>query len=769
MGEPVKSANPTYPTTYKRPTTLATNTQFVRDNSTYRVRFSATDALKRRCESSVDVQVGTPPIAPSGVANMVQQSLADAPQRGSGTKGVKRDLVVLPFQDQTMQHAQDHIAARNFEFVTYNHLLNTLNALVIQKGSVGATTGPRILGEDDVELEYSAAANPSDPVGAGSINSTSQNYPLNKDITKFSSLLSSTIQKTDQWETPLRLPTDLNATAADYKATSFMQNYYVAGHIWQEGTDGLPKPDEGYFPYFTLDDFARYDLMKETDANWTADGAKGQYDYYVSNAKIAMSKVSASQTHGAYMPGVNNPYVANDAQAFTSFDGNNQVFVAQTVPITDVDDVGRVNPKPLLRVNVKTKGGVATLAKTDAVLSNSRDLQCRGCHAKGKIAANSSVVFKPGDGTPDSAMIDATVPTYLNLKEAAALNPDTHINPDSQSLFDQEWAALMNINETHGYYTSGQMFTKWMEKGVTSKSTITGKDVYWWDVPYTCNNCHVTSMYKWPLSEDNTTTYNDAEFGAHAGDGASYTRSMHMFHGQLQYNADKTDIVRDANGRHVRFDVSKVTKRAPNAEINPNTLFPTFDKDGKQLPAEENCVRCHAGHREQLYNDRMFTAGKTCFDCHGDMLAVGKAFPKVADKTGSKHLTDYRFPWLDQPECGSCHVGNGNVGKDAKNGFFSAGIKQRAFEDTDPAAIPRKVDKNNPDAVRFAVIPDHVEEYRDTSTTSPAATPATDHLKVSMPLYRFGKDTHGDVACAACHGSAHSISPNRDPNANNNV
>ncbi|MEQ1622210.1 MAG: hypothetical protein ABL919_12445 [Methylococcales bacterium] len=34
------------------------------------------------------------------------------------------------------------------------------------------------------------------------------------------------------------------------------------------------------------------------------------------------------------------------------------------------------------------------------------------------------------------------------------------------------------------------------------------------------------------------------------------------------------------------------------------------------------------------------------------------------------------------------------------------------------------------------------------------------------PLYRAGKDNHGQAACAACHGAAHAIWPNRDPNDN---
>jgi len=194
---------------------------------------------------------------------------------------------------------------------------------------------------------------------------------------------------------------------------------------------------------------------------------------------------------------------------------------------------------------------------------------------------------------------------------------------------------------------------------------------------------------------------------------------------------------------------------------------------------EQNCLKCHAGHREQVYNDRMKTAGVTCFDCHGDMLAVGQAFPKDPAKAGSNNKKDYRIPWFDETDCGSCHVGTGNIGKDAANGFFSAGIKKRAFEDTDLMATTRAIDKNDPDAVRFAVVPNYVKEFVTSNNrhdpTAEGADPesgiVTDSTptKVDLPVFRFGKDQHGGVACAACHGPAHSIGPNRDPKANDNL
>lgn len=37
----------------------------------------------------------------------------------------------------------------------------------------------------------------------------------------------------------------------------------------------------------------------------------------------------------------------------------------------------------------------------------------------------------------------------------------------------------------------------------------------------------------------------------------------------------------------------------------------------------ELTLRCHSGQSEQCYHDRMFTAGTTCYDCHGSGVLGG--------------------------------------------------------------------------------------------------------------------------------------------------
>ena len=760
--------------TYKRPDATQANVAFVRNNSRYRVRFSVVDGdaspsvgtPQYRCEDSVEITVGTAPDVPPGVPPMAAASVASAPAKASEANGQAGDLVVLPFQDWTMQHTQDGKVGGGWAAVPISPVVNTLQALVIRKGSVGATEGPQFVNGDAAELKYSSASNPADPTGGASINSTSQNWPIDSsDPAKAMPLLTSSIQKTDLWETVV--PPTAIPLWSNWRSTSLAQYFWAGSWVFLAVDPGLPRADEGYFPHLTLDP-SRY-----TDFETAFGGDLSGNDWFEGFDKPSVEPVLARKlpgvTHGSYMPGLSNPYAVNDPQPFTLFDSNQQRFEAQTVPVTDVDDQGRINPDSLLRVEASSKTGAEVSAKTDAVLSTSRDLHCRGCHAKGQIAANPNAGYKPETYLSGSF---GKASSYLVLP-AAPVKPDfwtvAELGGDPSSLFEQEYAAMRNLSSLHAFYDGGAVqHIDWIYRngwiGDDVVIDIGGTHVNIWDTVVACTHCHVTELQASPRGD--TIYLTDNEFGGYdLGDGASYSVSMHRFHGEMQYNDDKTDILRTEKGTYARFDHAG-KPRIANADINPKTLFPIFGSDGKQLPMEQNCLKCHAGHREPLYNDRMYTAGVTCFDCHGDMLSQGGAFPKEASKAGSKFLADYRKPWFDEPDCGACHVGNANTGKNDTAQFFSGGVRKRAFADTDPAATSYPVNKADPDAVRFAVVPDHEFEYLDYSSTSQSSTLP---VKVDVPLYRFGKDTHGQVACAACHGAAHAVAPNRDPSSNDNV
>jgi hypothetical protein len=490
--------------------------------------------------------------------------------------------------------------------------------------------------------------------------------------------------------------------------------------------------------------------------------------------------------HGSYMPGKSAPYTDNEPQPFFEFDADKLWFKASTIPITDVDDRGRVNPAPIMRVEaiptiyvnaaesrnginpsaatsiVREQTGDQVLAVTDTVLSNSRDFHCRECHANGKIAANPNAGYKPEAYLSSPKGHD---PWYFPLRNPEPLAKPKFYDIPGETIYDQEYEASFNYSSLHDFY-DGYDFAGSMING--------GGSLWDWhkdgapfteDSPKNCHGCHFSPLealykkesYYWMGAPyDNTNlVYNP-----------DYSMSMHRFHGELQYNDGKTDILRNEKGAYARFDWKGLSQRIPGKDPNPRTLFPIFDTDGKQLPMEQNCLRCHAGHREPLYDDRMATAGVTCYDCHGDMLAMGRAFPKDISKMGSSNNEDYRIAWFEQTDCGSCHGGRGGEA-----------VKKRAFDDTDLAATTRPVDHADPDAVRFAVVPNYRFDYPadiyswDQSLDGGIGNYIDDYtpLQVDSPLYKYGRDQHGNMACASCHGAAHAIGPNRDPKANQNV
>ncbi|MEY2701240.1 MAG: hypothetical protein RIQ52_1995 [Pseudomonadota bacterium] len=181
---------------FVHPHTKSTSVSFDRDNSSYRVRFMARDKKGRYCEDSVDVLVGSPPVAPPAIASLAAESVKTAPQDASALNGKDGDLVVLPFPDYTMLANTDaRFTPRIHAPMSYGPF-NTLNAQVIRKGRL-----PAIQSGNDVSLTYRSSSNPDDPVGAGSINTTSQNYPVSADPQVPAPLMGSTIRKTDVWET----------------------------------------------------------------------------------------------------------------------------------------------------------------------------------------------------------------------------------------------------------------------------------------------------------------------------------------------------------------------------------------------------------------------------------------------------------------------------------------------------------------------------------------------------------------------------------------
>ncbi|HEB78203.1 MAG TPA: carboxypeptidase regulatory-like domain-containing protein [Methylothermaceae bacterium] len=522
----------------------------------FHVHFYVTDDHGNRCDATRTVIVGNPPPTTGMVP---QQPAPGEPGSGDGNH------VVLPFNDLGM-HCAD---LRSYPFSVLPPF-NTVNAHALRRGSE-----PQLLDGTVIELRYSAASNPNDPVGPNSINSTSQNYPVG------ASADAAQIVKSDFWD------------VVGPKGESNAELLFGL-------PPGLIRPDEGLPVHHNTD-------------------------------------------HGRYMPGIDAPYSANDPQAFSAFVAEHGWFTAEGIPMTPVDDQGRFNAYPLLRVQMVDKASGSVLATTDVVTPVSYEVDCRDCHTQGKVGADPNV--------------------WGNIFQA----------PASADRADIEMAAKHNILALHDAKHGTDL--------LSSK-------------PVLCAGCHRSNAL--------------AAVGGPQGDPTlpSMSEVAHGFHGRLQLAADGS-LLRDADGNPVLIE--------PNNRSGTKPLIPV----GPDVPMEQNCFLCHPGKVTQCFRGAMFTAGRKCSDCHGDLLAVGGLYP-LKDKGAP------RTPWADEPRCGSCH---GGIGGEP--------VRTVAYDPNDPAATPLP-----PLTSRFAENPGTL--YRDSHG-------------------------HGGLGCESCHGSPHAIWPNRNPNANDNV
>jgi hypothetical protein len=63
-------------------------------------------------------------------------------------------------------------------------------------------------------------------------------------------------------------------------------------------------------------------------------------------------------------------------------------FNAPGIPITPADDLGATNPYSLLRITAYDRTTEKPLAHTDVVVPVSQEIDCKGCHATGQVAAS---------------------------------------------------------------------------------------------------------------------------------------------------------------------------------------------------------------------------------------------------------------------------------------------------------------------------------------------------------------------------------------------
>ena len=124
---------------------------------------------------------------------------------------------------------------------------------------------------------------------------------------------------------------------------------------------------------------------------------------------------------GQAMPGILNPYTANDPQPFNHFDPDKEWFAADGVPILPIDNSGQLNAYPLMRVSATNPATGEILASLDVVLPVASEADCQNCHALGEVAAPvaSPIDFVLSDDINDpNSVLQAAKHNILALHDA---------------------------------------------------------------------------------------------------------------------------------------------------------------------------------------------------------------------------------------------------------------------------------------------------------------------------------------------------------------
>jgi PKD repeat protein len=843
----------------------------------YKVKATGLDSTGLiQCTDSITVSV-TPPAGTNIHAPVAETSVTPNLASAMPGKNGENDtdaIVVFPFEDMGMEGGSQINIPFN-PLVPYN----ALNAQVLQK----IPNKPKLLDSTNYQVTYSAAANPKDPAGAGSINSTSQNYfQGNKKGSNFdyeaTNALNSTTKETKY----------LDDQSYD-KALIAKSEFWDKIHHPNATKLATPTVEKGLSQGDTQNTYTPAKPLLKPD-----EGLRGYVD------KGAGVRA---------MPGKAAPYEANDAQPM-DYSESQQSFVAQNIPATSIDDQGKTNPFPLMRVEVKE--GNTLKSAIDAVYTTASETGCRTCHIKGEKGSDDTVWRTPvtinellnPDGSPGPATgkgafppANPTIPvltgdTIADFKKYG-YGPAVHnlfdgifpLNPTQKMVAD----GITLEKDANGIRTDRVAESRWLKPDGTTSPTNPNKEASWklqirlkfkdasdygdnswqnqekaarWNTmllhdymtPINYNNARDDVFAE--IADDKYTTraavticasHHTSTLKQDTGAAAvsqvrtlsDWTRTTHAFHGKMQvYKQDVTaaqspdklahkkgELIRDERGHPIMWggrgwdtiDNDKnrlpMTKDAdgnftkPADEFLPNArnnwapdLFPPHPLGQEMLPVGENidmdnnCLTCHTGKTEKSYRDIHHAAGMKCDSCHGGMLAVGLTYPNEIydgnrtmagalgnDDPATLTAPDFRRAWLDEPDCGSCHVGDANLKKDGDAGlnhYFSVGSLKQGWADNDKSNA-----SIHPVNARFAVMPS-IESRPEKLAATDADVAAGLAAKkgdtiykqrdISQSLYRKSGDVHGSggngiLNCSTCHGGSHGIWPNKDPNANDNV
>lgn len=333
------------------------------------------------------------------------------------------------------------------------------------------------------------------------------------------------------------------------------------------------------------------------------------------------------------MPGIASPYVDNQPRPFDRFDNDFNFFssalpaplgsvvegvnwwAADGIPMLPVDDAGRVNAYPLMRVQARNAATV--VASTDVVLPVAAEADCQNCHVEPVDCADPDL--------PPLIQSDRCLGAATSGFEVKTLDDAPPGETTEQQLLNTAKINILRLHDVrHGSsYPAGP--DGWGD-GSGCDAGANPADVALWNdnclanrTPLQCSQCHyspaVDLAQLGPTDDPGNQVFQ-------ASVNRTMSSVMHGHHGELRLAG------------------------AP--------LFPEMPSPAGRNPAtasdilEQTCYQCHPGKRTQCLRGAMFSGGVVCQDCHGEMADVGLDFTSGGS----------RVPWASEPACQSCHTGD---------------------------------------------------------------------------------------------------------------
>ncbi|MBU4234746.1 MAG: cytochrome c3 family protein [Proteobacteria bacterium] len=162
---------------------------------------------------------------------------------------------------------------------------------------------------------------------------------------------------------------------------------------------------------------------------------------------------------------------------------------------------------------------------------------------------------------------------------------------------------------------------------------------------------------------------------------------------------------------------------------------------------EGTCYACHPGAQTKCLRGAMFLAGKTCYDCHGNLTAVANS---------------NRRPWIDEPRCDQCHdAAHGeNSGTLYRFSKGHQGIYCQACHGSQHAITPSREKNDNIQAILLQGHAGTIDTCTVCHVTQPSfGGPHNDIMHPIGQTWVSGHQHANKSTCAQCHGTTSAGTP----------